>query len=106
MKNEEKIIELLSEYLQKSDKHEEEMIDLKKEFIDLKKEFISLNKDFNEIVKRIDKNGERIDKNGERIDKNQHELRAMRLKSDTQQDVILKEILSLSKRVNALEDLK
>ncbi len=32
MKNEEKIIELLSEYLKKLDKHEQEMIELRKDF--------------------------------------------------------------------------
>lgn len=32
MKNEEKIIELLYEYLKKSDKHEQEMLELRKDF--------------------------------------------------------------------------
>jgi len=77
MKGEERIIELLSEYLRKSDKHEEEMATMQKEF--------------NEVIKRIDTT--------------QKELKAMRLKNDVKHDVLLKEILSLSKRVNALEDL-
>ena len=87
MKNEERIIELLSEYLRKSDKHEEERAI---------------------IWKQIAENQKRIDKNGERIDKNLEELKAMRseaLKNQIKQDVLLKEILNLSKRVNALEDL-
>ncbi|MEM6735832.1 MAG: hypothetical protein AAGC64_07095 [Bacteroidota bacterium] len=86
MKNEERIIELLSEYLHKSDKHEEETNRLYKEF--------------NKILKRVDETINQVDKNGERIDKNLEELIAMRsqsLKNDVRHDVVLKEILSLSR---------
>ena len=72
MKGEERIIELLSEYLRKADKHEDE-----------------------------------IKQNQEQIKQNQEEiklLRAQSLKNDVRQEELLKEILSLSKRVLNLEE--
>jgi len=54
---------------------------------------------------RIDSNQEELIKMGKRFDSNQEEIKATRLKNDIKHDVLLKEILSLSKRVNALEDL-
>ncbi|MEM9895782.1 MAG: hypothetical protein AAF789_05385 [Bacteroidota bacterium] len=72
MRGEERIIELLSEYLRKADKHEDE-----------------------------------IKQNQEQIKQNQIEIKALRsdsLKNDIRLETLLKEILSLSKRVIDLEE--
>ena len=78
MKGEERIIELLSEYLVKADRNENEIKQNQKQIELLRKDFIE----------------------------NQGEIKKLRsesLKHDIRQDVLLKEILSLSKRVGDLE---
>ena len=85
MKGEERIIELLSEYLRKSDKHEEEIM---------------------QNQQNIEKMLVKLDRNQVSIENNQQEIKALRsesLKNQIQQDVVLKEILSISKRVSSLE---
>ncbi|MEK6780530.1 MAG: hypothetical protein AABY93_02425 [Bacteroidota bacterium] len=93
MKAEEKILELLAEYLKKTDqtlermdlaydvliKHSEGLMKHSEELIDLRK--VS--------------------------EKNQNEIAALRkesIKHEIQQEVLLKEILSISRRVGNLED--
>lgn len=85
MKGEERIIELLSEYLRKSDKHEEEI---------------------RQNQQNIEKVLIKLDQNQVSIENNQKEIEALRsesLKRQVQQDVLLQEILSISKRVSTLE---
>jgi methyl-accepting chemotaxis protein len=86
MKNEEKIIELLAEYLKKTDQAVERI---------------------DQAMERIDKAVERIDQAVERIDQAYEEIAALRkdsMKMQIQNDVLLKEILSISKRVQNLEE--
>ncbi len=82
MKNEEKIIELLAEYLQKTDR----ILDR----LDL----------FGEILKRIDISSQQI----HQLQTETKELRSESLKHDIKNDVLLREILSISKRVMTLEE--
>jgi len=76
MKNEDKILELLSDYIARSDRFEQEV---KKRFENNDKKFETTQK---EIV----------------------ELRRDLRKSLVQQDAVLQEIFSISKRVGDLED--
>ncbi|MBX2894626.1 MAG: hypothetical protein KF763_04235 [Cyclobacteriaceae bacterium] len=87
MKNEEKIIELLAEYLKKTDQALERI---------------------DKAYESIKKHSEQFDKHSEQFDKHWQEITALRKESmrmQIQNDVLLKEILSISKRVQNLEDL-
>jgi len=83
MKGEERIIELLSEYLRKADKHEDEIKQNQEQIKQNQKEIQSIRKEFQIEIK---------------------ELRSQSLKNDVRQEALLKEILSLSKRVIDLEE--
>ena len=86
MKNEEKIIELLAEYLKKTDQALERI---------------------DKAYESIKKHSEQFDKHSEQFDKHWQEITALRkesMKMQIQNDVLLKEILSISKRVQNLED--
>lgn len=93
MKNEERIIELLSEYLRKSDKHEEEIIRLRGDFNKSQEEIKSLR--FESLKHQVQQ---------QEMLKEISSMRSESLKHQIQQDVILKEILSISKRVKDLEE--
>ncbi|MCE2893314.1 MAG: hypothetical protein LW721_02660 [Flammeovirgaceae bacterium] len=86
MKNEEKIIELLAEYLQKTDR----ILD----------RLDSHDHLFEEILKRIDASSQQI----HQLQTETKELRSESLKHEIKNDVLLKEILSISKRVMTLEE--
>ena len=81
MKSEDKILELLSEYLKKTDQTLERM--------DLAYDVLI-------------KHSEQILKHSEQIE----ELRKESLKHGIQQEALLKEIFSISRRVGSLEDNK
>ena len=93
MKNENKIVELLSEYLLKTDR----ILDR------LEKHDRVLDnhqKQIDEQLTRIDSVYQVILKNLSQIE----ELRKESLKRDVQHEVLLKEIFSISKRVQSLEE--
>ena len=100
MKNEEKIIELLAEYLLKTDR----ILD----------RLDSHDHLFKEVLARIDKKSEQIDDLGmqtkelqqqtKELQQQTKELRSESLKHEIKNDVLLKEILSISKRVWTLEE--
>jgi predicted patatin/cPLA2 family phospholipase len=86
MKNEEKIIELLAEYLKKTDQAVERI---------------------DKAYESIKKHSEQFDKHSEQFDKHWQEITALRkdsMKMQIQNDVLLQEILSISKRVQNLEE--
>jgi hypothetical protein len=86
MKNEDRIIELLAEYLQKTDR----ILD----------RLDSHDQLFEATLKRIDISSEQI----QQLQKETKELRSESLKHEIKNDVLLKEILSISKRVMTLEE--
>lgn len=88
MKSEDKILELLSEYLKKTDQTLERM-DKAYERIDLAYDILI-------------KHSEQLMKHSEQIE----ELRKESLKHGIQQEALLKEIFSISRRVGSLEDNK
>jgi uncharacterized coiled-coil DUF342 family protein len=93
MKNEEKIIELLAEYLQKTDR----ILD----------RLDSHDHLFEEILKRIDVSSQQtkeLQTQTKELQKETKELRSESLKHEIKNDVLLKEILSISKRVMTLEE--
>ncbi len=79
MKNEEKILELLAEYLVKTDRSLERIEELQRETRELQKETLELRKETLELRKEF-------------------------LKHEIRNDVLLKEILSISRRVITLEE--
>ncbi len=86
MKAEDKILELLAEYLKKTDQTLERMDLAYDVLIKHSEELVELRKS---------------------SEKNQHEIVELRkesIKREIQQDVLLKEILSISRRVGTLED--
>ena len=100
MKNEEKIIELLAEYLLKTDR----VLD----------RLDSHDHLFKEVLARIDKKSEQIDelqmqtkelqRETRELQQQTKDLRSESLKHEINNDVLLKEILSISKRVWTLEE--
>ncbi|NOS91235.1 MAG: hypothetical protein HOP30_04900 [Cyclobacteriaceae bacterium] len=107
MKNEEKIIELLAEYLLKTDR----VLD----------RLDSHDHLFKEVLARIDKKSEQIDdlqiqtkelqretrelqQQTKELQQQTKDLRSESLKHEINNDVLLKEILSISKRVWTLEE--
>ncbi len=83
MKNEEKIIELLMEYIARTDRMEREfsqqMIELRKDFNTMQNNFNSMQSNFNSLQK----------------DFNQ---------SNVRQEELMKEVFRISKRVGDIED--
>lgn len=93
MNNEEKIIELLAEYLLKTDR----ILD----------RLDSHDHLFKEVLARIDKKSEQIDElqmQTKELQRETKELRSESLKHEIKNDVLLIEILSISKRVLTLEE--
>ena len=93
MKNEEKIIQLLAEYLLKTDR----ILD----------QLDSHDHLFKEVLARIDKKSEQIDElqmQTKELQRETKELRSESLKHEIKNDVLLKEILSISKRALTLEE--
>jgi uncharacterized coiled-coil DUF342 family protein len=93
MKNEDRIIELLAEYLQKTDR----ILD----------RLDSHDQLFEEMLKRIDicsKQTQELQIQTKELQKETKELRSESLKHEIKNDVLLKEILSISKRVMTLEE--
>ncbi|MFM9838465.1 MAG: hypothetical protein ACKVOQ_09395 [Cyclobacteriaceae bacterium] len=93
MKNEDKIIELLAEYLLKTDRSLDRIEALQKQTSELQKQTSELQKQTYELQKQS------ID-----LQKETKELRSESLKHEIKNDVLLKEILSISKRVMTLEE--
>ena len=100
MKNEEKIIELLAEYIQKADIHNERfekalevLIMHSEELMELRKKSENHDDELLEIKKQ------KID-----YDKELLEIKKDIKKQETKNEVILQEIFKLSKRVNNLEE--
>jgi hypothetical protein len=102
MKNEEKIIELLSEYLLKTDRTLERMEKNDKKF----------DEDHAELMKhakKIDLAYEVLMKHSDELISLRKETEALRkesLKREIQQEALLKEIFSISRRVANIEDEK
>jgi len=96
MKNEEKILELLSEYIARSDRFEQEF---KKELIASRKRYEVHDQKFEASQKRFEDHDRKFESNQKEI----IELRRDLKKSFVQQDAILQEIFSISKRVGKLE---
>jgi septal ring factor EnvC (AmiA/AmiB activator) len=93
MKNEERIIELLVEHLQKTDR-----------ILDRLDGHDGL---FEEMLKRIDitqQQTQELQNQTKELQKETKELRSESLKHEIKNDVLLKEILSISKRVMTLEE--
>jgi uncharacterized coiled-coil DUF342 family protein len=100
MKNEEKIIELLAEYLKKTDQALER---IDKAYESIKKH----SEQFDKHSEQFDKHTDQFKKHAEQFDKHWQEITALRkesMKLQIQNDVLLKEILSISKRVQNLEE--
>ncbi len=93
MKNEDKIIELLAEYLLKTDQSLDRIEVLQKQTNELQKQTNELQKQTNELQKQ-----------SLQVQKEIKELRSESLKHEIKNDVLLKEILSISKRVMTLEE--
>ncbi len=121
MKNEEKILELLAEYLLKTDRslerievlqkqtHElqSETRELQKQTHELQKQSLELQKQSLELQKEtIELRKEAVELRKETSDlrKETSDLRRESLKHEIKNDVLLKEILSISRRVITLEE--
>ena len=90
MKNEDKIIELLSEYIAKSDKLEQE----------IKNEGTDFRKRFDASQKRFEASEKRFEASEKRFEAHEKSIKELYIKNE----VILQEIFSISKRVSTLED--
>ncbi len=99
MKNEDRIVELLAEYMQKTDRILDEMAKNGKANAEFQKIFQNQLNRMDVAYQIIVGHSEKI----EGLQKECKELRSESLKYSIQNDVILKEILSISKRVNDLE---
>ena len=97
MKNEDKIIELLSEYIAKSDKLEQE---IKNEGTDFRKRFDASQKRFEASEKRFEASEKRFEASEKRFEAHEKSIKELYIKNE----VILQEIFSISKRVSTLED--
>jgi uncharacterized protein YlxW (UPF0749 family) len=100
MKNEDKIVELLSEYLLKTDR----ILDRLDTHDNL---FEAMLKQMDAQSKRMDLAYQVIIKHSEQIEKLQQETQELRkesLKREMNNEVLLKEIFSISKRVQTLEE--
>ncbi len=114
MKAEDKILELLAEYLKKTDQTLERMDLAYDVLIKHSEELIELRKVSEQNQKQIEQNQKQIEQNQKQIEQNQQEIVELRkesldlrkesIKHEIQQDVLLKEILSISRRVGNLED--
>ena len=100
MKAEDKILELLAEYLKKTDQTLERMDLAYDVLIKHSEELVELRKVSEQNQKQIEQNQKQIAQNQQEI----VELRKESIKHEIQQDVLLKEILSISRRVGNLED--
>lgn len=120
-KGEEKIIKLLEEYLRKTDRALEQLkrndLKFEKMLAELKgnekrsaKNDLKFDKMFAEFEKndrKFEGNDRKFDLLQKSIDKHAEEIAELRKdakKRSLQQDVLLKEILSISRRVHKLED--
>jgi len=104
MKNEDKIIELLSEYIAKSDKLEQEIknegTDFRKRFDASQKRFEASEKRFEASEKRFEASEKRFEASEKRFEAHEKSIKELYIKNE----VILQEIFSISKRVSTLED--
>jgi DNA repair exonuclease SbcCD ATPase subunit len=107
MKNEEKIIELLAEYLKKTDQALER---IDKAYESIKKhseQFDKHSEQFDKHSEQFDKHSEQFAQHTKQFEKHWDEITALRkesLKMQVKSDVLLQEILSISRRVQNLED--
>jgi len=107
MKSEERIIELLSEYLIKTDRILEEMVKNDLKFSEQNKSIIAQSESITAQNERITAQNERIDLAYQALLKHAEEIKQLRqetLKHEIQNQEILKEIFSISKRVSNIED--
>ena len=107
MKTEDRILELLAEYLKKTDQSLER-IDLaytvlmkhSGQFEQHSGQFEQHSKQFEQHSKQFAQHSDQLMKQSDRIE----ELRKESLKHQVQQEALLKEIFSISRRVSNLED--
>ena len=107
MKTEDRILELLAEYLKKTDQSLER-IDLaytvlmkhSGQFEQHSGQFEQHSKQFEQHSKQFAQHSDQLMKQSERIE----ELRKESLKHQVQQEALLKEIFSISRRVSNLDD--
>ena len=121
MKTEDRILELLAEYLKKTDQTIERMDGANKRMDDANKRMDAGNKRMDLAYDVLIKHSEELIELRKVSEKNQQEiielrnesinlrnesldLRKVSIKHEIQQDVLLKEILSISRRVGNLED--
>ena len=114
MKTEDRILELLAEYLKKTDqsleridlaytvlmKHSGQFEQHSGQFEQHSKQFEQHSKQFAQHSKQFEQHSDQLMKQSERIE----ELRKESLKHQVQQEALLKEIFSISRRVSNLED--
>ena len=93
MKNEDKIVELLAEYLLKTDKALANIEALQKQTLEIQKQTHDLQQQTHDLQKQTHE-----------LQRETKELRRESLKHEIKNDVLLKEILSISKRVLTLEE--
>ncbi len=116
MKNEEKIIELLSEYLQKTDRTLERMEKSDKKFDEVQAELAKHSDRIDLAYAELTKHFKKIDLAYDVLMKHSDELISLRkasdelrkesMKREIQQEALLKEIFSISRRVANIEDEK
>jgi methyl-accepting chemotaxis protein len=99
MKAEDKILELLTEYIQKTDRTLEEMSKHEKQINSATQQINSAYQQINSAYQFIQQHAEEI----KALRQESVALRQESLKREIQQEAILKEIFSISKRVSDLE---
>jgi peptidoglycan hydrolase CwlO-like protein len=107
MKNEERIIELLAEYLQKTDRILDRLDSHDHLFEETLKRIDLNTKQTQELqnqTRELQNQTRELQNQTKELQKETKELRSESLKHEIKNDVLLKEILSISKRVMTLEE--
>ncbi|MBC7921028.1 MAG: hypothetical protein H7Z75_08030 [Ferruginibacter sp.] len=107
MNNEDKIIELLAEYLRKTDRLLERMDRQQQNFEEQGRRMDQHQRNFEEQGQQIKEQNQRMDLAYDVLIKHSEEMLELRKeakKREIQQETILKEIFAISKRVQKLED--
>ncbi len=111
MKSEERIIELLADYLKKADQLLDRMdrtergIDIMSRAIaDNNVKFNLMNEKFNAEMKQLREDQNRLSQDQNRLSQDQNRLREEHNRMREEQGIMLKELVSLSKRVTVVEE--